>query len=239
MKIYDVDMNEAAQENIENYESFNEFFTRKLKPETRPIDNEDSAIISPADGRISQLGPITGGTLFQAKGKDFLCKDLLANDENLAKSFHNGHFATIYLSPRDYHRVHMPLSGTLKKIIFVPGKLFSVNNSTAENISNLYAKNERAICTFETNIGLVAVVFVGAMIVASIETRWTGIIKSKEIITLENFLKDMDIQKGNEIGQFKLGSTIILLFQNNSIAWDNELAANQSVRMGQRLGSTN
>ena len=175
-KRYQVNMSEALVEDLTAYEHFNAFFTRALKPGARPLDETPGAILCPADGAVSQLGPIEHGRIFQAKGHSFSALELLGGDPALAAPFMGGEFATIYLSPKDYHRVHMPLAGTLREMVYVPGRLFSVNQTTAENVPELFARNERVVCLFDTERGPMAVVLVGAMIVASIETVWAGLV---------------------------------------------------------------
>ena len=186
VKRYKVDMSLAAEENPLAYACFNDFFTRALKPGARPIDSAADSIVCPADGAISQLGNIVDGRIFQAKGQDYTTLELLGGDEALAAEFARGTFATVYLSPRDYHRVHMPYGGKLRSMVSIPGELFSVNTVTAENVPRLFARNERAVAIFDTDIGPMAVVLVGAMIVAGIETVWDGQIApfaSREIAT--------------------------------------------------------
>ncbi|VFT55029.1 phosphatidylserine decarboxylase [Pseudomonas aeruginosa] len=173
---YQVDMREAQVEDLQAYEHFNAFFTRALKDGARPLAQEPGAVLCPADGAISQLGPIEHGRIFQAKGHSYSLAELLGGDAELAAPFMGGDFATVYLSPRDYHRVHMPLAGTLREMVYVPGRLFSVNQTTAENVPELFARNERVVCLFDTERGPMAVVLVGAMIVASIETVWAGLV---------------------------------------------------------------
>jgi phosphatidylserine decarboxylase len=231
---YQVDMSEAAQPDLGQYASFNDFFTRPLKTGARPIDAEPDSIVCPADGAVSQLGPITGDQVFQAKGHSYSLSDLLASEAD-AKAFENGHFATIYLSPRDYHRVHMPFAGTLTKSVYVPGDLFSVNTRTAENVPNLFARNERLVAHFDTELGPMVVILVGAMIVASIETVWDGlepIGNQVRVSTPEN----VQLAKGDEMGRFLLGSTAIVLFGKDVVAWQKDLAAGSAVRMGKVLG---
>ena len=180
---YQIDLSVAEQNNPLQYKSFNEFFTRALKQGVRQIDSDSRSIVSPADGAISQIGQITDGEVFQAKGQSFSVEQLVG-DPQLAAPFKQGQFATVYLSPRDYHRVHMPFAGTLTETLYVPGELFSVNQVTAENVPNLFARNERMVCLFDTEIGRMAVVLVGAMIVAGIETVATGKVKPSGRIEL-------------------------------------------------------
>lgn len=237
---YGVNMSEAAVEDPTAYESFNAFFTRALKEDARPIDGESNSIVSPADGAISQLGDIKNGRVFQAKGQDFSLTELLGGDIDIAKPFMGGKFATVYLSPKDYHRVHMPLSGKLKSMIHVPGDLFSVNTTTAENVPRLFARNERTVCIFDTDIGPMAVVLVGAMIVASIETVWAGQTTplKREIKTTHYPQNDkIELQKGEEMGRFKLGSTAVVLFAKDAMQWDEDYLAGSETVMGKKFGS--
>lgn len=236
---YNIDMSEALEENPLAYASFNDFFTRALKPNARPIAAEANAIISPADGAISQLGAISANKIFQAKGHDYSVSTLLGGDEQYAQAFIGGQFATVYLSPRDYHRVHMPFTGKLIKTIYVAGDLFSVNTTTAENIPNLFARNERLVCLFETDMGKMAVVLVGAMIVAGIATTWAGNIQphGKKILTTDYRHANIVLNKGDELGRFYLGSTAIVLFEKNVMAWNTPLQATSPVKMGQAIGT--
>jgi phosphatidylserine decarboxylase len=242
-KQYQVDMSEAAVEQLDSYEHFNAFFTRALKDGARPLDNSPQAVLSPADGAVSQLGKIEHGRIFQAKGHSFSVLELLGGDSARAAEFMGGEFATIYLSPKDYHRVHMPLTGTLREMIYVPGRLFSVNQTTAENVPELFARNERAVCIFDTERGPMAVVLVGAMIVASIETVWAGLVTppKRELKTSRYDAAArtaITLEKGAELGRFKLGSTAIVLFGAGQVQWAQELGASSPVRMGQRLGAS-
>ena len=219
---YGIDMSLAEQSNALKYKSFNEFFTRSLKQGVREIDSNPNSIVSPADGAI-----------FQAKGQQFTVENLIA-DPQLAEPFKNGQFATVYLSPRDYHRVHMPFAGTLTETLYVPGELFSVNQTTAENIPGLFARNERMVCLFDTELGRMAVVLVGAMIVAGIETVATGKVKPSGRLELNQH--QLFLEKGAELGRFYLGSTAIVLFEENKMQWDAEFKANSVVEMGKALG---
>ncbi len=240
-KQYQVDMSEAQVEDLEAFEHFNAFFTRALKPGARPLAQGPDAVLCPADGAVSQLGKIEHGRIFQAKGHSFSLVELLGGDTERANPFMGGAFATIYLSPKDYHRVHMPLAGTLKEMVYVPGRLFSVNQSTAENVPELFARNERVVCLFDTERGPMAVVLVGAMIVASIETVWAGLVTPPKR-SLKTFRYDeaarapIVLDKGAELGRFKLGSTAIVLFGADQVQWAQELAAGSPVQMGQLLG---
>jgi phosphatidylserine decarboxylase len=237
---YQVNMDEAADPEPTNYASFNAFFTRQLEAGARPIVAEGNAIASPADGAISQLGTIENGRIFQAKGQNYTLTELLGGDEAIAAPFQDGKFATVYLSPKDYHRVHMPITGTLKTMIYVPGDLFSVNTVTAENVPRLFARNERAVCIFDTEIGPMAVVLVGAMIVAGIETVWAGqVAPIKRSINTQHYFDQqlsISLQKGDEMGRFKLGSTAIVLFGKGVMEWSQQLDAASPTVMGELLG---
>lgn len=234
---YAVNMLEAQEENPENYPSFNDFFIRHLKPESRPIAQAD--IVSPIDGSISEIGFIKQGQLLQAKGFHYTVKQLLAGENIECEPFERGRFATFYLSPKDYHRVHMPIDATLKKMIYVPGQLFSVQPTTARVIPRLFARNERLIAFFDTKIGLMAMVLVGAVIVGAIGTRWEGEIKrsrKKQYFSYEN--KDTFVHQGDEMGYFKLGSTVILLFADEcNIQWNRDLKAGDCIRYGEDLAA--
>ena len=192
-------------------------------------------------GTISQIGEIDGGCLFQAKGKEFTVTDLLGGDDYISQNFSGGKFATVYLSPKDYHRVHMPVAGLLQTMVHVPGELFSVNNATTQHINRLFARNERVVSVFDTLAGPMAVVMVGAMIVASIETVWAGqVTPHKKMIRTSHYPDEteaVNLAKGEEMGRFKLGSTAIILFGPDMAAWDDEFTAGSNVQMGQRIGT--
>lgn len=237
---YDINMAEALEENPLAYKSFNDFFTRALKPNARPIDTNVKAIVSPADGAISQIGVISADKIFQAKGHDYSVVTLLGGDEQRAAPFMGGQFATVYLSPKDYHRVHIPFTGKLVQTIYLAGDLFSVNTTTAENVPNLFARNERLVCIFDTEIGKMAVVLVGAMIVAGIATAWGGNInpQGKKIITTNFHNHPLHFNKGDELGRFYLGSTAIVLFEKDVMQWQDSLNATDLVQMGKTIGTT-
>lgn len=242
IKKYHVDMSEAINTDPYSYRNFNDFFTRAIKPELRPIAAGARTVVCPADGSISQLGDIEYGTIYQAKGHRYSLTELLGGDANLSNLFVDGKFATVYLSPKDYHRVHMPLTGKLIKTIHVPGKLFSVNKVTAEQIPNVFARNERTVCIFETEVGPMAVILVGAMIVASIETVWAGQVTpwNKQVQTWDyGKLANITLQKGEEMGRFKLGSTAIVLFGKDAVNWESHLTAESPTRMGMAFGQLN
>ncbi|MBL4581070.1 MAG: phosphatidylserine decarboxylase [Gammaproteobacteria bacterium] len=242
IKRYKVDMSQARIQEIGQFKNFNAFFTRELQAGARPLASIQGAIVCPADGTISQLGNITDGNLLQAKGRHYSCEDLLAGDTQMAELFQAGKFATIYLSPRDYHRVHMPMAGALKKTIYVPGKLFSVNQTTADSVPNLFARNERLICLFDTEVGPMAVILVGAMIVAGIDTVWAGEVcptTGKREIKETNYTNQapaVELPLGGELGRFRLGSTAIVLFPHGTVKFETSLKATSSIAMGQLLG---
>jgi phosphatidylserine decarboxylase len=242
IKKYNVDMSLALEEEPRNYPSFNAFFTRALKEGVRPIDDDEDSIASPADGAISQLGKIDFHQVFQAKGQHYTLHKLLGGDENNIKLFEHGNFATVYLSPRDYHRVHMPIDGKLVSMTYIPGDLFSVNQATAENVNELFARNERLIAYFDTPIGPMAMILVGAMIVAGIETIWAGqVAPPPRKITRTDYVAKSDfyMKKGDEMGRFKLGSTVILLFGKDRMHWDESLEACSVVKMGEAIAKIN
>ena len=238
-KRYQVDMSEAVEERPTAYGSFNDFFTRALKDGARPLDPAPESVLCPADGAISQLGAIEHGRIFQAKGQSFSTLELLGGNPEHAALFQGGQFATVYLSPRDYHRVHMPLGGVLREMIYVPGKLFSVNRNTAENVPELFARNERVVCLFDTEAGPMAVVLVGAMIVASVEAPWAGLVTPprRELRAQRYGQAEPTLARGEEMGRFKLGSTAIVLFGPGRTHWEDSLQAGDAVRMGQRMGA--
>jgi len=239
IKRYGVNMQEAADEDPANYPDFHSFFIRTLRAGVRPITLASNTLASPVDGTISQIGAIQSGRIFQAKGFDFDLLELVGGKENTAKLFAEGHFATLYLAPKDYHRVHMPLAGKLVSMTHVPGQLFSVNPQTASQVPNLFARNERVVCIFDTAAGPMAIILVGAMIVASIHTAWAGEVTpvgSKHIRTF-SYPDNLTFTKGEEMGYFKLGSTVILLFGPQQIAWQDALVAGDRVKMGETLGT--
>lgn len=236
---FNVNMAEAKRQQPEQFRHFNDFFTRELIDGMRPIDEAEQGLVSPADGAVSQLGTINNGRIFQAKGQDYSLIELLGGDTQRANAFMGGEFATIYLSPKDYHRVHMPDTGTLREMIYVPGDLFSVNKTTAENVPRLFARNERLVCIFDTDNGPIAMVLVGAMIVAAIETVWAGLItppKRELKVTDYRDPQPVTLAKGNEMGRFLLGSTVILCFPEGRMDWQADLQADSPLRMGQAIG---
>ncbi len=241
IKLYGVNMAEAKQQDIQQFASFNHFFTRELKDGARPIAPENNAIVCPADGAVSQAGLIEQGEIFQAKGKSFSAQALLGGDAELAKSFENGAFTTIYLSPKDYHRLHMPLKGKLTKMIHIPGRLFSVNAATANSVPALFARNERVACMFETESGPMALVLVGAIFVSSVETTWHGVVTPPTIESVRQWQYDDHapmIDKGEEMGRFNMGSTIIVLFGKDKIQWLDDFTAGKKVQLGEKIADT-
>lgn len=237
-KAYSITLDEYARKKLSDFDSFNDFFTRELADNARPITADANSIACPADGAISQLGAIRENQIFQAKGLDYSLEKLLANDTD-AKQFYNGQFATVYLAPSNYHRVHTPLAGTLTKTRYVPGQLFSVNTTTAENVPNLFARNERMVCLFDVDHNgsthQVAVILVGAMIVAGIETVATGKVSHGKRIMEQTH--NLALDKGAELGRFYLGSTaIVLLPESLKSAMSGNLEAGSVVQMGQKLG---
>ncbi len=238
IKDYGVNMSEAREESIDSYACFNDFFIRHLKPECRPI--AEAGIVSPVDGAISEIGSITAGKLLQAKGREYTVSELLACEDTLSSQFNNGRFATLYLSPKDYHRVHMPIEATLKEMIYVPGKLFSVQPTTARVIPNLFARNERLVVFFDTPVGLMAMVLVGAMIVGAIGTSWHGDIRrGRKPERFSYHDANTVLLKSAEMGYFKLGSTVILLFADSEhMQWNSDLHAGDKIRLGEAMAET-
>ncbi|MFV0279075.1 MAG: archaetidylserine decarboxylase [Parahaliea sp.] len=234
-----VDMSEAADPRPDSYDNFNAFFTRALRAGARPIAG--APVVCPADGAISQLGKIDDHSIFQAKGHAYSTRALLGGDSERAEQFRNGCFATIYLSPRDYHRVHMPVAGRLVGTRYIPGDLFSVNGVTADRVERLFARNERLVCYFDTEFGPMAMVLVGAMIVAGIETVWGAqeVPPPRRILSTDFSAAPAEVRldKGAEMGRFKLGSTVILLFPQGAVEWDSRYRAGTPTRLGEALAA--
>jgi phosphatidylserine decarboxylase len=236
---FGIDMSEAAEADYRVYPDFNSFFTRALKPDVRPLDSKPGAVLCPVDGAVSQAGRIEGDAIFQAKGHTFSLHTLLGGSDRWTQVFTDGTFATLYLSPKDYHRIHMPLSGTLQDVIHIPGRLFSVNPLTTRKVPGLFARNERVACLFETDLGPMGLVLVGAINVASIETVWQGVITppaGKRIRHWDYRDQNLGLEAGAEMGRFNMGSTVIVLFGPDRVEWDARIDAEASVRMGERLG---
>ncbi len=233
---YGVDLSEAAR-GIGEFASFNDFFTRELKPGARPLADAGAFILSPADGEVSQLGPITGGRIIQAKGRDYTVEEILGCGVEEAARFEGGGFITIYLSPKDYHRVHMPAAGTLAATSYIPGDLYSVNTATAAGVDRLFARNERLACRFDGPDGHFASIMVGAMIVAGIDTVWPNRFGTHAAAAVhEDFsAKPHSFAAGDEMGRFYLGSTVVLLFEPERVAWHSDLKPGDPLRMGQAI----
>lgn len=239
IKHYGVNMEEAKVKNLNAFKSFNEFFTRELKPRARPLTSEVGAVACPADGAVSQAGIINDRNIFQAKGKSFTLLDLLGGNTERAELFAEGSFATIYLSPKDYHRLHMPLTGTLKEMIHIPGRLFSVNTATTRSVPRLFARNERVVAIFDTEVGPMALVLVGAIFVSSIETVWHGVVTPPSFHSVQTWQykqQSIVLKKGDEMGRFNMGSTIIVLFAKDKVQWSDEFKADRLVKLGQMIG---
>ena len=238
VKRYQVNMAEAANPDIASYASFNEFFTRPLKAGARPLAAAD--FICPVDGAISQLGPIQKDQIFQAKGHHYSSTALVGGDAALAAQFDNGSFATIYLSPRDYHRIHMPCDGRLTRMIYVPGDLFSVNPTTARGVPGLFARNERVVCVFESDHGPFVLTLVGATIVGSMATVWHGVVnppRRPDVCEWHYEPGAVSLRKGEEMGRFLLGSTVVMLFPANKMGFNPQWTAAQPVRLGENMGA--
>ncbi len=237
-KAYKIDMTIAQEPELTNYATFNDFFTRAITPESRPIDNDINSFCSPVDGAMSQFGKIEKGRIIQAKNHHFNVLEILGGDTERAKAFENGEFCTIYLAPKDYHRIHMPCDGELTAMSHIPGKLFSVNPLTANNVPHLFARNERVVSYFDTQFGKLALISVGATIVGSIETVWAGTVTPptrKTISHTDYSNQTIQLAKGEEMGRFKLGSTVILLIENANWSWADGVANEADLLLGQRL----
>lgn len=238
VKRYHVNMDEAANPDIASYRSFNEFFTRPLKANTRPLAK--ATFICPVDGAISQFGAIEKDQIFQAKGHYYSTLELLAGQQSLASKFENGAFACLYLSPKDYHRIHMPCDGLLKSMTYVPGDLFSVNPNTAANVPNLFARNERVVCEFESNQhGTFVMVLVGATIVGSMATVWHGIVNPPRVGRIQTWTYDehnKHYKQGDEMGRFLLGSTVVMLFEKETLRFNAEWRPARKIQLGEAMG---
>lgn len=235
-KSFGVNLDEAKNPDPSSYASFNAFFTREIKEELRPI--AESLIVSPVDGTVSQSGPVKDGRIFQAKGQDFTVQELLACSDEEAKLFEKGQFATIYLSPKDYHRMHMPFKGDLKQQVHIPGRLFSVAPHTVKTVSRIFARNERVVANFDTEYGRLAMVLVGAINVAAIETVWDGLVtppKGKTITRKDYSSGDVVLDKGQEMGRFNMGSTVILVLESSNPELSAELVEGLPLKMGQAI----
>ncbi|NVM78631.1 phosphatidylserine decarboxylase [Duganella sp. SG902] len=233
---YNVNMAEALDPDIANYKTFNEFFTRALRPDARPL--ADATYVCPVDGRISQFGDIEDDQIFQAKGHQFSTTALVGGDARLAAQFQHGSFANLYLSPRDYHRIHMPIDGKLTRMIYVPGELFSVNPTTARGIPGLFARNERVVCVFDTAHGPFVMTLVGATIVGSMATVWHGVVNPPRLPQVTEWKYDdqnIVLKKGDELGRFLLGSTVVMLFQKDVLKFNPAWQPGGPVRLGEEM----
>ncbi len=234
---YGVDMSEAADPDIAHYKTFNDFFTRALKPGARPL--ADAPWLCPVDGAISQFGAIDADRIFQAKGHDYTTTALIGGDAALAARFEGGSFATLYLSPRDYHRIHMPCEGRLERMIHVPGALFSVNPTTARGVPGLFARNERVVCVFGSKHGPFVLTLVGATIVGSMATVWHGVVNPPRPGTLREWsyrAGEVTLARGAEMGRFLLGSTVVLLFPKDTLRFNPDWQPGRAIRMGESMG---
>jgi len=233
---YAVDLSEAEKSDAESYESFNAFFTRRLKPGSRSIAGDERTVISPVDGYLTQFGSVCEGKLIQAKGMDYQINELLGELRSEAASLMMGSYATLYLAPNHYHRVHLPLTGTLNRTCYIPGKRFSVNKRTVSTVPQLFCRNERVVCWFDTTAGTLAMVLVGALNVSSISTKWLGEIASSKPKVWYGNTPQSRYERGEEIGQFNLGSTVILVLPPKRVIWRRELQPGQRINMGKALG---
>lgn len=238
---YDVDLLEAQRQNASDYDSFNDFFTRALAPDARPLNPSQDQFLSPADGVISQFGTIRADQLVQAKGREFSLGALLAGDDSLANKMRDGEFATIYLAPHNYHRVHAPIDGTIVRVRFIPGRLFSVNQRTARNVDNLFARNERVLVELDTLAGCVIVILVGAMLVGSMELRCCGALPSPRSpadapfdVAVDDAMRELKC--GDELGRFNMGSTVIVITPPGKLEWNSALEPGAVTQVGQSLG---
>ncbi len=241
IRVYNVDMSVAERSDPTQYEHFNEFFTRSLKAGVRPLDSSINSIVSPVDGAVSQVGKITNNQLLQAKGMTITVENLLGGDRSDADFFKNGSFINLYLSPKDYHRIHMPIEGTLKKMSYIPGALFSVSPTATTAIDGLFARNERVINLFNTPFGHMSLIMVGAIFVGSMDTVWAGQItpakkRLKSVSHFQNKDKPIHLCKGDEMGRFNMGSTVIILFENSAVNWLNSLQPDCPVVLKQMVG---
>ena len=234
---YGVNMDEALDSNIGSYASFNDFFTRALKPGARPLAMAD--LICPVDGAISQFGPISGDQIFQAKGHRYSTTALVGGDATLAAQFENGSFATLYLSPKDYHRIHMPCDGRLTQMVYVPGDLFSVNPTTARGVPGLFARNERVVCVFESARGPFVLVLVGATIVGSMATVWHGVVNPPRLPDVKtwHYEQGVELKQGEEMGRFLLGSTVVMLFPKAPLAFNQDWMPGRAIRLGEKMAT--
>ncbi len=243
IRLYRIDMTVAAEPDPAAYRSFNAFFTRRLRADARPLAAGERTVLSPVDGAVSQSGRIAGGRIFQAKGMDYSLEELVGGERSLVEAFEDGHFATIYLSPRDYHRIHIPLAGRLTRMLHIPGRLFSVSPSTTRTVPRLFSRNERVVNLFETAAGPMAVIMVGAIFVASMDTVWAGTVapRSRSIRRWSygdggGHAGPILFERGAEIGRFNMGSTVVLLFGKDAVEWSAAMTPGATLEMGQAIG---
>lgn len=235
---YQVNLAEAEQSDITDYKSFNEFFTRPLRAGARPLAKAE--FVCPVDGAISQFGDIKADQIYQAKGHQYSTLAMLAGDTKLAKQFENGHFTTLYLSPKDYHRIHMPCAATLKSMTYVPGDLFSVNPLTAQNVPGLFARNERVICEFDSIHGTFVLILVGATIVGSMATTWHGVVNPPRVGRVTTWTYEdqtIEFKQGEEMGRFLLGSTVVMLFPKDTLKFNSNWKPTKSIQLGEKMAS--
>ena len=232
IKLYQVDMDLAIKTKATDFNHFNDFFTRKLKPESRPLDKTKNTILSPVDGAVSEFGKIESSTLMQAKGIQYSLSDLLDGNQQQIEKFKEGYFLTIYLSPKDYHRIHMPIAGKLSALNFIKGRLFSVNTTTTRLVPRLFARNERLLNLFDTEAGNMALIMVGAIFVSSMQTVYNGVANQKN----SQINTEVSLNAGQEMGRFNMGSTVILLFEKDKITWSEMLEIGKTVKMGEKIG---
>ena len=236
---YGVDLGVAADPNPDSYPDFNTFFTRTLKADARPLEGGGFEIVSPADGTVAAVGSMDGRQVFQAKGRTYTLEALFGGDTHVASMFEGGRFATIYLAPRDYHRVHMPVTGRLRSMVYVPGELFSVNPTTVDAIDRIFARNERVVSFFDTELGPLAITLVGAVFVGCIEQAWCGVVtppRRREVLVERYDDREIVLEQGREMGRFNMGSTVILMLANPGLEWASWLTPGTPVQMGRRIG---
>ncbi len=237
ISVYKVDMSETVKTDVADFSCFNDFFSRELKANVRPISAESGVLVSPVDGSVSEVGRIDSDRIIQAKGYSYTLVNLLGGSVDLAEYFLNGSFITLYLSPKDYHRVHSPVGGNLTESFYLPGSLFSVNETTVNNVPDLFCRNERLVMSFDTAYGKMALIMVGAMIVAGIKTVWRDRAYRPNVRVSDNLSDPTGFAAGDELGQFQLGSTVILLFEPETVIWDEGISTQRAVKLGERLAS--
>lgn len=242
IRCYGVNMQEAKNPDIQSYTSFNAFFTRHLNPRLRLITTDSKAVVSPVDGIIIEIGQLKGETILQTKKHSYTVTDLLAGNTKQAQLFQGGNYFTAYLAPKDYHRIHMPIDGHLLEMVYIPGCLFSVHPFSVQTIPRLFARNERVVCLFETRVGPIAIVIVGATLVGSINTVWYGTvtppISTQRAISVWNYRENnINLARGDELGHFKMGSSVILLFPFQGVQWDSHWQTNSRILFGEKIGT--